>query len=178
MGSNVTRGMDACVPLFCVFVVLHVGSDLATRWSPSKGSYRLCVGLRNWKGARIQQRAVEPSMNGWMISTLLFGMCSILIYRGLFCVSLNPSRKNSRISPRLGHDCFLYNPFQFIIHQLSHHFMLYILDTEVVIQFTDNKMKCNKCGTKPLWFNLKYCHGIIPTERPPLVGEVSANFSR
>jgi hypothetical protein len=29
LGSNPTRGMDACVRLFCVCVVLCVGSDLA-----------------------------------------------------------------------------------------------------------------------------------------------------
>jgi hypothetical protein len=31
---------------------------------------------------------------------------------------------NIRIVPRLGHDCFLPNPFQFIVHQTSHHLML------------------------------------------------------
>jgi hypothetical protein len=30
VGSNPTRGMDVCVHLFCVYVVLRVGSDLAT----------------------------------------------------------------------------------------------------------------------------------------------------
>jgi hypothetical protein len=48
-GSNPSQGMDVCVRLFCVCVVLYVGSDLATGWSPSKEPYRLCVGLRNWK---------------------------------------------------------------------------------------------------------------------------------
>jgi hypothetical protein len=36
-GSNPTRGMDACVRLFCVCVVLCVGSRLATAWSPFQG---------------------------------------------------------------------------------------------------------------------------------------------
>jgi hypothetical protein len=30
VGSNPTRGMDVCVHLFCVYVVLCVGSDLTT----------------------------------------------------------------------------------------------------------------------------------------------------
>jgi hypothetical protein len=30
VGSNPTRGMDVCVRLFCIFVVLCIGSGLAT----------------------------------------------------------------------------------------------------------------------------------------------------
>jgi hypothetical protein len=47
VGSNPTQGMDVCVRLVCVCVVLCVDSGLATGWSPSKESYRLCIGLRN-----------------------------------------------------------------------------------------------------------------------------------
>jgi hypothetical protein len=39
--------MSVCVPLFCVCVVLYVGRGLATGWSPSMDTYRLCVGSRN-----------------------------------------------------------------------------------------------------------------------------------
>jgi hypothetical protein len=46
------RGCLYCVRLFCVCVVLCVGSGLATGWSPSKESYRLCIGSRNWKCRR------------------------------------------------------------------------------------------------------------------------------
>jgi hypothetical protein len=35
--SNPTRGMDVCVSLLCVCVVLCVGSGLATGWSPVRG---------------------------------------------------------------------------------------------------------------------------------------------
>jgi hypothetical protein len=61
----------------------------------------------------------------------------------VYCyVSLSPNKKNSRISPLVGYDSFLYNPFQFIIHELSHYSMLYILDTDVVNQFTkENKLR-------------------------------------
>jgi hypothetical protein len=34
VGSNPTRDMDVCVRLFCVCVVLCVGSGLVTSWSP------------------------------------------------------------------------------------------------------------------------------------------------
>jgi hypothetical protein len=47
--SNPIRGMDACFNLFCICVVLCVGSDLVTGSSPSKESCRLCIGIRNWK---------------------------------------------------------------------------------------------------------------------------------
>jgi hypothetical protein len=34
VGSNSTRGMNICVHVFCVCVVLCAGSGLATGWSP------------------------------------------------------------------------------------------------------------------------------------------------
>jgi hypothetical protein len=37
VGSNPTQGMDVCVLLFCVRVVLCIGNDLATGWSPVQG---------------------------------------------------------------------------------------------------------------------------------------------
>jgi hypothetical protein len=37
VSSNPTRGMDVCIRLFCVCVVLYVGSGLATGWSPVQG---------------------------------------------------------------------------------------------------------------------------------------------
>jgi hypothetical protein len=50
VGSNSTRGMDVCVLLFYVCVVLCIGRGLATGWSPSQGVLPTCIGLRNWKG--------------------------------------------------------------------------------------------------------------------------------
>jgi hypothetical protein len=49
VGSNPTQGMDVCVRWFCVCVVLCVGRGLDP---PSKGSYWLCVGSRNWKSGQ------------------------------------------------------------------------------------------------------------------------------
>jgi hypothetical protein len=43
VGSNPTQGMDICLRLFCVYVVLYAGSDLATVWSPVKKSPTDCV---------------------------------------------------------------------------------------------------------------------------------------
>jgi hypothetical protein len=37
MGSNPTQGIDVYVRLFCVYVVLCVGSGFATAWSPIQG---------------------------------------------------------------------------------------------------------------------------------------------
>jgi hypothetical protein len=37
MGSNSTLGMDVCVRLFCVCVVLCVGTGFATDWSLVQG---------------------------------------------------------------------------------------------------------------------------------------------
>jgi hypothetical protein len=41
--------MDVCMRLFCVCVILCIVNGFATGWSPSKESYQLCIGLRNWK---------------------------------------------------------------------------------------------------------------------------------
>jgi hypothetical protein len=37
VGSNPARGMDVCLHLICVCVVLFVGNGLATGWSPVQG---------------------------------------------------------------------------------------------------------------------------------------------
>jgi hypothetical protein len=50
VGSIPTRGMDVCVRLFCVCVVLCAGRGLATGWSPVQGV--LANGLRNWRGGQ------------------------------------------------------------------------------------------------------------------------------
>jgi hypothetical protein len=52
VGSNPTRGMDntdVCVRLFYVYVVLCVGSDLATCWSSIQGVVPTVYRLREWK---------------------------------------------------------------------------------------------------------------------------------
>jgi hypothetical protein len=45
--SNPTQGIDVCVCLFCVCVVLCVGSGLATVWSPRARSLLTVYKLRN-----------------------------------------------------------------------------------------------------------------------------------
>jgi hypothetical protein len=49
MGSNPTRGMGVCVGLFCVCIVLCVGSGLTTGWSSVQGVQPTLYRLRNWK---------------------------------------------------------------------------------------------------------------------------------
>jgi hypothetical protein len=49
VGSNPTRGIDVSVRLFCVCVVLCVGSGLATGLSPVRGVLPAVCRLRNWK---------------------------------------------------------------------------------------------------------------------------------
>jgi hypothetical protein len=51
--------MDVCVRLFCVSVVLCVGSGLATGWPPVQGVLPTVYRLRNWKGVMAKQRAAE-----------------------------------------------------------------------------------------------------------------------
>jgi hypothetical protein len=50
VGSNPNQGMDVCVRLFCVFVLFCVYvATLRRADPPSKESYWLCIGIRNWK---------------------------------------------------------------------------------------------------------------------------------
>jgi hypothetical protein len=49
VGSNPTWGMDVCVRLFYVCAVLCEGKGLATAWSPSKVSYKLCKKIKKLK---------------------------------------------------------------------------------------------------------------------------------
>jgi hypothetical protein len=60
VGSNPTQGMDVCVRLFCVCVVLCVGSGLATGWSLVQGVRPTVYGLRNWKKWPRPKRVLEP----------------------------------------------------------------------------------------------------------------------
>jgi hypothetical protein len=61
MGSNPTQGMDACVCVYSVCVVLCVGRGLATGSSPVQGVlptvYRIKI-LKKWP--RFNKRTVEP----------------------------------------------------------------------------------------------------------------------
>jgi hypothetical protein len=79
VGSNPTQGIDICVRLFCVCVVLCVGSGLATGWSPARGVlpsvYRI---TKLKKAAKVQQRAVEPQI--WQ--SIRFSIFSLLIVSG------------------------------------------------------------------------------------------------
>jgi hypothetical protein len=47
--SNPTRGMDICLRLFCVCVVLCVGSGLATGWSPVQGVLQTVYRIKKLK---------------------------------------------------------------------------------------------------------------------------------
>jgi hypothetical protein len=53
VGSKPTQGIDVCIRLFCVCVVLCVGSSLATGWSPVQGFLlTVCIGSMNWRSGQ------------------------------------------------------------------------------------------------------------------------------
>jgi hypothetical protein len=52
VGSNPNRGMNVCVRVFCVRVVLCVCIGLATCWSPVQGILPTVHRLRNWKSGQ------------------------------------------------------------------------------------------------------------------------------
>jgi hypothetical protein len=47
--------MNVCVRLFCVCVVLCVGSGLATGWSPVQGVLPTVYKLRSWKSGQVHK---------------------------------------------------------------------------------------------------------------------------
>jgi hypothetical protein len=47
--SSPIQGMDVCMRLFCVCVVLCVGSGLATGWSPVQGILPTVYKIKNLK---------------------------------------------------------------------------------------------------------------------------------
>jgi hypothetical protein len=71
VGSNPTLGMDVCVRLFCVCAVCAQVAALRRVHPPSKESYRLYIGSRNWKsgqgptkGCRAIDRETDREMDG------------------------------------------------------------------------------------------------------------------
>jgi hypothetical protein len=58
-----TQGMDVYVHLFCVCVVLYVGSCLATGWSPAKG-----VLLTAYKNKKLKKTSIEKGKNETQLS--------------------------------------------------------------------------------------------------------------
>jgi hypothetical protein len=63
VGSNSTQGMDVCVHLFCVYVVLYVGIGLATGWSPVQGVLPTVYRIQKLeKRPRPKQRGVKSKV--------------------------------------------------------------------------------------------------------------------
>jgi hypothetical protein len=61
MGSNPARGLDVCVCIYSVSVVLCVGSGLARGWSPVQGVLPHVYKIKKLKKRpRTNKRAVEP----------------------------------------------------------------------------------------------------------------------
>jgi hypothetical protein len=60
VGSNPTSGMDICLGLFCICIVLCVGSGLATDWSPVPEVLPTLY--------RIKKLKKRPRSNKWLSS--------------------------------------------------------------------------------------------------------------
>jgi hypothetical protein len=64
VGSNPTQGLDVCVRLFCVCVVLCVYSGLATGWSLVQGVLLTVYMIKKMKANKAKQKAVDEWMDG------------------------------------------------------------------------------------------------------------------
>jgi hypothetical protein len=78
VGSNSTRGMDVCVRLFCVCVVLCIGSGLVTDWSPVQGVLpTVCIGSRNWKSGQGPTKGLySHNNNSIQFNSILYYLCA------------------------------------------------------------------------------------------------------
>jgi hypothetical protein len=89
--SSPTRGMDICVRLLCVYVVLCVDSSIATGWSPVQGVLQTVYKLRNWKsgqgpnGCRIMESDVLMFIQPFADLVLLGGRGRKRASRASFC---------------------------------------------------------------------------------------------
>jgi hypothetical protein len=60
MSSNPNLGTDMCVSFFCVSVVLHAGSGLASGWSPVQSVVAIVYNIKKLKNFDKVLRAVLP----------------------------------------------------------------------------------------------------------------------
>jgi hypothetical protein len=60
VGLNSAGGMNVCMRFFYVCAVLFAGNGLATGWSHVQGVLPTVYRIKNWKAAKVQERAVEP----------------------------------------------------------------------------------------------------------------------
>jgi hypothetical protein len=72
--------MSVCV--YSVCIVLCVGSGPETGWSPSKESYRLCIGSRNWKSGQCPTKGCR----GIIIIIIVIAIIVIYYYYYLYVV--------------------------------------------------------------------------------------------
>jgi hypothetical protein len=103
VGSNPARGMNVCVRLFCVHVVMCVGSGLATGWSPVHGVlptvYRIKKLKKRPRSKRLQSHR-EKQRKYVLINTIhdLWGTLSLkcfFLYTVRVCSYLSVREENS-----------------------------------------------------------------------------------
>jgi hypothetical protein len=64
VGSNHTQGMDDGVRLFSVLFCVYVAA-LQRADPPSKESYRLCIGLTDWKIGQRSKKGFQNHRQYW-----------------------------------------------------------------------------------------------------------------
>jgi hypothetical protein len=89
--SNQTQGMDICVLLFYVCVVLCVGRGLATGWFPVQGGlpsvYKIRILKRRPRSTKKDCRVIDKSILNNM-TTFRWGIEQFIVDIAMFCCSL------------------------------------------------------------------------------------------
>jgi hypothetical protein len=73
VGSNPNQGTDVCICVYSVFVLFCVYVAALRRADPpSKESYRVCMGLRNWKRDQVSTQGCRASIRYVELHSLCF----------------------------------------------------------------------------------------------------------
>jgi hypothetical protein len=111
VGSNPTRGIDVCLRLFCVCVVLCLGSGLATGWSLVQGVLPTVYRLRNWSeiafhGCQILQAGAASRCTDRLMPWEYYKLMNLVTYQ-----CCNESRAEPSI--RVEYSWFLFRKARF-----------------------------------------------------------------
>jgi hypothetical protein len=86
--SNTTQGLDVCLRLFCICVVLCVGSGFVTDWSPVNGVLPTMYKIKKLRRRPVFNKELESrtksSINIWLSTTWHLSNC-IYLHQHKYC---------------------------------------------------------------------------------------------
>jgi hypothetical protein len=90
VGSNLTQGMVVCVRLFCVCVVLYIGSGLVTGWSPVTGALPSVYRIKKLKKRPRSNRITLMDFEYRRVLLVITAVVSFVMYFDLLTPKMSP----------------------------------------------------------------------------------------